>query len=357
MKRLLIINPFGIGDVLFTTPVVRALKSAYPDSVIGYWCNERVEGILRNNTYIDKAFALSRGDLKRIYNQSRLKGIYKFFSILHRIKKEGFNIALDFSLDHRYSLISKLLGIRRRIGFNYKKRGLFLTDKIDLESYNTKHVVEYYLDLLRFLNINPVSGDLDLFVPEKDRIKARGILSRYGISEKDLIIGIAPGAGASWGRDAIYKHWSALKFAQLANRIIDDFKARILILGDESERPIADIIVNAVKNKVVDLVGKTTLGEFAAIIGHLRILITNDGGPLHMAVASGVQTVSVFGPVDEGIYGPYPADKRHIVIKKDLSCRPCYKNFRFYGCVNNRTCIKDITVDEVFRATQNLMQN
>jgi lipopolysaccharide heptosyltransferase II len=356
LNRFLIINPFGIGDVLFTTPVIRSVKETFPDARIGYWCNERVEGILKNNIFIDKVFALSRGDLKKIYSQSKLKGIYRFLSLLSSIRKERFDISLDFSLDHRYSLISKILGIKKRIGFNYKKRGLFLTDKIGLEGYNAKHVVEYYLGLLKFLEIKPRVNNLDLFVSEKNKLRSKGILTRYAINDKDLIIGIAPGAGASWGRDASFKHWSAIKFAQLADKLIAAFGAKILILGDESERPIADIIVNAARNRVVDLSGKATLEEAAGLISNLRILITNDGGPLHMAVASGVETVSIFGPVDEKVYGPYPAGREHIVIKKELACRPCYRNFRFGGCLYNRSCIDEITVQEVFAAVEQLMQ-
>ena len=355
MKNFLLINPFGIGDVLFTTPVIRAIKTAYPDSIIGYWCNERTADILKNNPYINIIFPLSRGDLKRIYNESRLKGIFRFLSVLGGIKRGRFNVALDFSLDRRYGFVTKLLGIKKRVGFNYKKRGLFLTDKIELESYNNKHVVEYYLDLLKPLDIKPKGEALDLFIPQKDKIKAKNSLARYGIGENDLLIAIAPGAGASWGKDAAFKHWPPLKFAQLSDKLIDNLKAKVIILGDESERPIADIIVNAAKNKVVDFVGKTSLDESAAILGEVGVLITNDGGPLHRGVALGLKTVSIFGPVDEKVYGPYPPGKNHLVIKKDLSCRPCYKNFRFSGCVNNSRCVKDITLEEVFQAVQSLI--
>ncbi len=153
MKKFLIINPFGVGDVLFTTPVITSLKDKYPDSTIGYWCNERVKDIFADDPNIDKIFALSRGDLKRTYGNSRLEGIKRFLWLAFSIKKEKFDVVLDFSLDHRYSLLAKLLGIKKRIGFNYKNRGRFLTDKIDIDGYEDKHVVEYYLDLLKFIKM------------------------------------------------------------------------------------------------------------------------------------------------------------------------------------------------------------
>ena len=355
MKKFLIINPFGLGDVLFTTPALSAIKKSYPDAFIGYWCNERVEELLRNNPDINKIFALSRGDLKRIYNESRIKGICKFLKLLRDIKKERFDISLDFSSEHRYSLISKLLGIKKRVGFNYKNRGRFLTERIDINGYISKHVVEYYLDLLKPLDIAPKKRCLVLGISDTARMRIKNKISRFGIKDTDLLIGIAAGAGASWGKDASIKHWPAIKFAQLADSLCKDFGAKILILGDDSERPIADIIANTMVSKPVDLVGKTSLEEFCAVISNLKVLVTNDGGPLHIAVALGVKTVSIFGPVDDLVYGPYPLNDMHVVIKKDITCRPCYQDFKLALCDRERECINNISVDEVYSAVRSLL--
>ena len=356
MKRFLIVNPFGIGDVLFTTPVIRAIKDSEPHSIIGYWCNERVKEILENNQSIYKIFALSRGDLKKVYHKSIWRGIYKFISLVCEIRKERFDTLLDFSLDHRYSLIAKIIGVKRRIGFNYKNRGRFLTDKIDLDGYSGKHVVEYYLDLLKPIGIKPKSYNLELIIAEPSKIKSRGILAEHGINDKDLIIGIAPGAGASWGEDAFRKHWPAIRFGQLADRISNDLGAKIIILGDESEKPIADIIINSMHNKPLDLAGMTSLEELSAVINNLHILVTNDGGPLHIAVALGKKSVSFFGPVDPKVYGPYPPDERcHIVLKKNMECSPCYIKFHLFDCKRNRECLETIDVDSAFNAVKELL--
>lgn len=356
MNNFLFINPFGIGDVLFTTPLVRAIRYNWPESIIGYWCNERVKDILESSPHIDRIFALSRGDIKRLYGQSKIEGIRSALDLFNNIKKGHFDISIDFSLDQRYALVCKFAGIKRRIGFNYKNRGRFLTDRINIDSYHDKHVVEYYLDLLKFIDIKPQDPRLELAITEESKIKTDYLLKNLGINNNDLVIGIAPGAGASWGKDSVYKHWPAEKFAQLSDRIINDFNAKILILGDEFERPIADTIINVMHKETIDLTGKTGLEDLGAIINNLRLLITNDGGPLHMAVALNVKTVSIFGPVDEKVYGPYPASDRHIVIKQELPCRPCYKNFHFTNCFLNRKCIEDITVEEVYIAVKRLIQ-
>jgi lipopolysaccharide heptosyltransferase II len=349
-KKILIINPFGIGDVLFTTPVIKALKRQYPDSFIGFWSNLRVEPILKSNSQINKVFALSRGDLKKIYQDSFFQGLYRALKLIGEIKKEHFDICLDFSLDHRYSLLAKIVGIRQRIGFNYKGRGRFLSFGIDLEGYRDKHVVDYYLELLKFLNIPVVDKNLSLTVILNDDSKAKNILASVGVEETDCLIGIFPGAGGSWGRDAVAKHWPAPKFAQLANKLMDKFGAKVIILGDESERKIAEVIVHAMANKPIDLVGKIGLELLPAVIKNCNLLITNDGGPMHMAAALGIKSVSVFGPVSEVVYGPYPVGSDHIVLKSDLECRPCYKDFRLPVCDKDKECLKQVSVDAVFDA-------
>ncbi|MDD5129568.1 MAG: glycosyltransferase family 9 protein [Candidatus Omnitrophica bacterium] len=355
MKKFLIINPFGIGDVLFTTPVIKALRHQHPDSFIGYWSNLRVKPILESNLQINKVFALSRGDLKKIYRESFFKGIWMAFKLFWEIKKEGFDICLDFSLDHRYSLLAKIAGIKKRIGFNYKGRGRFLTGKIDIEGYADKHAVDYYLGLLKFLNIPAADKTLCLPVSAEGELKARKIFASVGIEKTDSVIGIFPGAGGSWGKDAAAKHWPALKFAQTASKLMEHFAAKVVILGDESERKIAEVIVHAMVKKPIDLTGKIGLDSLPAVIKNCNLLLTNDGGPMHMAVALGVKSVSIFGPVSEIIYGPYPADNEHLVLKSSLECRPCYHNFRLAACDKDRECLKRVSVDEVFNAAVKLL--
>ncbi len=354
MKKILIINPFGIGDVLFTTPLISAIKEGFPDAIICYWCNKRVKEVFLSNPKVSKVFALSRGDLKKIYQESYFEGIRQFFSLLSQLKKEKFDTAFDFSLDHRYGIISWLLGIKKRIGFDYKKRGWFLTDKITINGYKDKYVAERYLELLRFLGNMPerYRHQLEIIASETDKIRARISLEQAGISDKDILVAVAPGAGASWGESASLKHWPAIKYARLADSIIDKFNVRVLILGDISEKGIAEVVVTAMRNKAIDLSGKTTLGELIAVIGNTRLLITNDGGPLHIAAALGIKTISIFGPVDDLVYGPYPPSEKHIVVKCDLKCRPCYQNFRMDICSNNRECINSISVEKVFAAVE-----
>lgn len=353
MKRFLLINPFGIGDVLFTTPLIRALKEQIPDSTIAYWCNERVKELIAPDPYIDSVFALSRGDLKKIFGKSFFKGVGSLAGLWSGLRKARYDCAFDFSLDHRYGMLSALAGIKRRIGYDYKNRGRLLTDKVPCDGYQGKHVVEYYLELLRRIGIEAKDRNLRLYLSPDAKAKGRRILGACGINENDhLVIGMAPGAGGSWGRQASFKHWPSDRYAQLADRLMIEQGARVIILGEESEKLIAHRMIDAMHNKAIDLVGKTSVGELVSVMSNIHLLVTNDGGPLHIAVASGVRTVSIFGPVDEAVYGPYPPQKIHTVVTNDIECRPCYKKFRMEPCDNQRRCLEGIGLEPVIKAVQ-----
>ena len=343
--RVLIVNPFGIGDVLFTTPVMRALKEHQPGCEVWYWCNERVQDLFRHHPDVSGVFALSRGDLKRIGRRSGLEAARRFWGLLRGLQKARFDAAFDFSLDHRYSCILALLRVKRRIGFDYRGRGRFLTDKLTLTGYHDKHMAEYYLDLLDLIG-----------VPAAVRKFSMHVTQSAGADTSGRMIGIAGGAGASWGRDAGLKHWPAVKFAQLCDAVSEHYKAQIVLLGDASEKPIAEVISSMARCKPFDLVGETTLPELGGVMTFLDLLVSNDGGPLHMAVALGLKTVSIFGPVDARVYGPYPVSPDHRVITYPVECRPCYRDFRMPVCGRERACIKLIGVQDVFQAVREVLQ-
>jgi ADP-heptose:LPS heptosyltransferase len=193
---------------------------------------------------------------------------------------------------------------------------------------------------------------LELYLNDKDQWYTDELLKSKDLKDSSILIGLVPGAGRSWGMNAPFKHWSAENFARLADKLIEKYEAKIIIMGDFFEVGLAKTLVSNMHYKAFDFSGKTTIGQLAALLSKMKLVITNDGGPLHMASALGTKTVSIFGPVDEMVYGPYPPDEKHIVVKKELSCRPCYRNFRMPCCEYKRRCISLIEVDEVFDAVR-----
>ncbi|MDD5422922.1 MAG: glycosyltransferase family 9 protein [Candidatus Omnitrophota bacterium] len=355
--NILIINPFGIGDVIFSTPLVAILKMKYPESFIGYICNKRAYEVLKTNPNLDKMFLYEKDDYRHIWKRSKTGCLKEIFYFLDKIRKEKFDLVIDLSLGYQYSMLMKLIGIKDRIGFNYRNRGRFLTRKIDIEGFHEKHVIEYYLDLLRLIDIDISGYDAGpkVYTAASQKGPADRFLEEHAVTDKDMIIGVVAGCGASWGADAVYRRWDGKKFALLSDMLMKRYGARILLLGDHKDADVCRDIEAFTDDKVINLCGRTSMGEFVEYLTRCRMVVTNDGGPLHTAVGLGVPTVSIFGPVDEVVYGPYKSDVVHrVVSKKELPCRPCYKRFKFNKC-DNRLCLDSITVDDVMKACEEVI--
>ena len=351
-------NPFGIGDVLFSTPVIENVKAGYPGVFIGYLCNARTAPMFKNNHKVDKVFIYEKDDWRNLWKGSKAECIISFIRFLLEIKKYKFDLAIDLSLGRHYSFFLWLLGVKKRYGFNYKRRGVFLTDRINIEGYEGKHVIEHQLDLLRFMGLRPGQIKPRIYINDECNAWANNFLKNKAVVKNSghFIIGIVPGGGVSWGKSVDIRRWPKEKFAQLADKIIDAYSATVIIFGDKSESSLCNDVVSFMMNKPISVVGETDLMQFAALLSKCNLVVANDGGPLHLSVAVGVKTVSLFGPVDEKVYGQYPPDANmHRIIKNDLDCRPCYRKFRMPPCDHNKECLNAIAVDKVFRAIGELL--
>lgn len=342
-KRVLIINPFGIGDILFSTPLVTALKKEFSGCNIGYICNIRTEEILVTNPDIDEVFVFERDEYRELWEKSRIECIKKFYLFWREIRKRRFDITIDLSLGREYAFLCWLVGIKERRGFNYKGRGRFLTHKIPFGGFNDKPVGEYYLGLI---NLRPDKIETVLLPTYGDRERIDNFFKQSGIAERDVLIGIAPGGGAAFGKvKAHYKRWAPEKFAELAERVIGLGVSPILLWGPGEEN-LVEFIQDKINNGVL-IAPKTSIREMAVLMKRCKLVICNDGGMLHIAVSQGVPTISIFGPTDEKVYGPYPPSEKHIVIKSNVHCRPCYRRFKLSEC-NTKECMEDISVETIF---------
>lgn len=350
--KILIINIFGIGDVLFTTPLLSNIKAHAPGCRIFYLANRRTAPVLMEYADIEKVFVYERDEFVEVYKRSKREYWQKGRKLLAEIKAEKFDVVLDLSLNGSMSFFMSRLGIPQRIGYNYKNRSPFLTTKIPLKGYEERHVIEYYLDLLKPLGIAATHRAMHIPIPEDERMWARLHLEHNNLQEQKPVL-LLPGGGASWGKDADYKRWPAENYAKIADKIIEKFSAPIILMGDKKEKELCSRVGSLMKHKPLDFSGQTSIIQLAAMASVSRAVIVNDGGPLHIAVAAKAKTVSIFGPVDERVYGPYPADS-HVVITKPLACRPCYRRFRRADC-GHVSCLKTLTVEEVFEKIESAL--
>ncbi|PIQ83285.1 MAG: hypothetical protein COV75_08275, partial [Candidatus Omnitrophica bacterium CG11_big_fil_rev_8_21_14_0_20_63_9] len=191
-RRILIVNPFGIGDVLFSTPLVRAVREAFPKSAIAYLCNRRTEPILRHNPNITELFIYEKDELTATWDRAWWQAARDVAALLGRIRRHRFDMVIDLSLGERYSFILKLLGVRRRVGFDYRQRGRFLTGALAIDGYHDMHVVEYYQRLLEFLGVRLPRATIELQVAAEDETWATAWLRSRGLTDGRPLIGIVP---------------------------------------------------------------------------------------------------------------------------------------------------------------------
>ncbi|GAG75173.1 unnamed protein product [marine sediment metagenome] len=169
--KILIANPFGIGDVLFTTPVIANIKHQIPDAKIAYLCNRRVAPLLEKDARIYRLFVYEKDELRGLWQQSKCSCIKEIRHLLADIKQEGFDYVMDFSLAGEFGFFFWLAGIKKRIGYDYKKRAKFLNKKVPLKSFSDRHVIEYYLSLLKFINVEPKEKNIKIFLHWSKRLK------------------------------------------------------------------------------------------------------------------------------------------------------------------------------------------
>lgn len=357
-NRILVINPFGIGDILFSTPLVSVLKKEYPKSYIGYICNIKTKDVLETNPAIDEVFVFERDEYRNLWKDSRIGCIKKFIDFWCGIAKIRFDMVIDLSLGKEYAFFCWLAGIKERRGFNYRGRGRFLTHKMPFDGFNDKPVAEYYLSLLR-ADIEPQQRACQdsasafrntvLLPTNDDRFYIEEFLDKAGIKEEKALIGIAPGGGMSFGqKDQARRRWPAAGFSKLIEKIAANLNAKMILMWGPGEEKLVNEIKSVARHNAL-IAPKTTIRQMAALCQKCKLVICSEGGPVHIASSQGIKTISIFGPVDEKVYGPYPPCRNNIIIKTDTGCRPCYKRFKLPGCDKVR-CLEDITVDTVFEA-------
>ena len=142
-------------------------------------------------------------------------------------------------------------------------------------------------------------------------------------------------------------HWAAL-----ADALIERHGFKVILTGSASEQSIGDAIVSRMRQRPIVLVGETSVDELLAVLARCELVISGDSGPLHLAVALGRPTVSIYGPTDPAIYGPAPRPGQPaVVIRRGLHCSPCYTLRAAADCPYGRpSCMLDVTVQQVLRA-------
>ncbi|MFH1753364.1 MAG: lipopolysaccharide heptosyltransferase II, partial [Candidatus Omnitrophota bacterium] len=336
MERVLIVNVNWLGDVLFTTPFIRAIRGRFPSSHIACLVVPRCKDLLEGNPNVNEVI---------IYDEDGLhKSLIGKLKLIAALRRKRFDGAFVLHRSFTRALLMYLSGIKNRIGYNTKKRGFLLTKAVD-EPIGSLHKVEYFLDLARACGADANAGEYDFIVRDQERRDVGEFLKKKGISGEDTLIVLNP--GGNWPP----KRWPKESFAELSDRLSDELNAKVLITGAPSDMKLAHDIMALANKKPVSAAGKTTLKSLGAVMERADLMISSDSGPMHLALSVKSKVIALFGPTSDAITGPYGNRNNFYVIKKDIDCEvPCYD----FTCRDHR-CMKAITVDEVLAKAKEIL--
>jgi len=336
-EKILIRGVNWVGDAVLTIPAIRVIRNAYPQAHISLLIKPWVCDIFKQNPDIDEII---------LYDE-RFKGFIGRLKLTRLLRLKKFNTAILFQNAFDAAFISWLAGIPERIGYKRDWRGPLLTKAIPLDKEILKqHQVYYYLNLLKKIGFDIAEPQPYIYLTDEERRYAEEVLNTSLVTNRaSPVIGINP--GATYGSA---KRWLPERFAELIQRIINELNGSAIIFGSHQEVDIANEIVRGVRGQILNMAGKTTLRELAALISQCDIFITNDSGPMHMASALFVPVVAIFGSTDETVTGPL--GEGHRIINKKLTCAPCLKRECPEGHLR---CMTEITTDDVFNTVKEVL--
>jgi heptosyltransferase I len=366
-KKILLIKLSAVGDVVHTLPVLNKLRRRYPNAQIDWLVTPAIGELLRHHPAITNVIAFAREEWSKPW---RWAPFASYARLAAKLRAAGYDLVVDMHGQLRTALLALATGAPVRIGWDRPRAQIWhasarkfplearkhawqgaregswlaYTNPIPVPTIDV-HAVDRYLNVGSLLGFDAGPADFSFPVPQEASVRIEALLDYYDIAKAKLLV-MAP--GTIWET----KQWRRDGFAEVARHFLQAGLGVVLI-GSERERPICDQVAAAAPG-AVNLSGETTLSELAALIRRATICLTNDSGPMHLAVALGRPVVSVFGPTDPIWIGPYHRD--NAVVRTDLPCSPCYLR-RLKNCRHAHACMEDLPAQAVIERAESLLAN
>ena len=326
MKDILLIRLSSLGDVVLTSPAIRAVRQHFPQARIAMLVAKQFVDLLTENPHLDEVIAFDR--------KSRHKDTVEMWRVVRLLCERNFDLAIDFQRKFRTSLLAYLGGAKCRVGY-HQPNGLLCTVRVP-DSVN-KHAIDRYFDLLHAVSIPATDRTLELFLMGAEHNYAHEVFVARGVKSDGLKVGLFPGAG--WK----LREWMPDRFAAIGDRVSRHFGAQVLIFGGPDEHELVNQVSSLMTTEPVSFAGDLRTRQLAAFIACCDLFITNDTGPMHIAAAMRTPTVALFGPGNHIRF--QPVDSIHTTIRHPVPCNPCKQ---FTDTCKDNICMKLITVDEVW---------
>jgi lipopolysaccharide heptosyltransferase II len=337
--KILIIKFSSPGDIILSSPAIRSIRERFKSNgkryKISFLVGEESKNIMLTCPYIDELLVC---DFK---NKDR--GLLGFLRLAASLRKNNFDMVIDLQNNLKSHLLGALAFALNRYGYDNKKFGFLLNHRIKDEKPAIGPVTHQFR-ILKMLGIELDNPKLELWPTPQDDEHIKEFLKGEWLSVNQKLVGINISASPRWASKA----WPLEHIAKVCEELSKK-DMRIVITGTGRDLAQANALLNSVKlAKPINACGKTTINQLACLIKNCSVYISSDSAPLHIAVAVGTPFLALFGPTDPVRHLP-PA-KNYLLIKKDLSCSPCYNP----KC-KNRKCMKQITPEEVLGAVDKLL--
>jgi heptosyltransferase-3 len=344
-RRILLTRMKFIGDIVLTTPLIRTLRDTFPDAYIAYLGDAQSVSLLEHNPYLSEIIPFDFSP-KGVFNRNTL---IEQMRVAVLLRKRKFDLAIDLFCNPRSALLTFATGAPVRVGGDFHLRGKLYTIRIR-DDGTPKSAIDFHYQSLKAAGIQPLHYKTEIFLTENEKADAREFLKQQGIDAAKPVVAIHP--GATWPS----KMWLPERFAQLSERIFAELHAQTVLTAGPDDLEVVKKVQHAAPKNVPAL-SVLTLRQLAAVLSQCSVFVTNDCGPMHIAVAVGTSTIGIFGPGEENIWFPYTQEfpdgsSKHSALRKDVPCHPCHLN------VCNRTgddymeCMKLLSVDEVLQAVK-----
>ena len=328
-EKILLIRLSSLGDIVLTTPAIRAVRAHFRDAYIAMLVAKQSAEILRENPYLDEIIPFDR--------RAKDKDTGEMLRIIRLLRERKFTLALDLQRKFRTGLLMCFSGARERIG-----KGRFCTVRV--HEQGNKHAIAHYFDVLHAAGIPAEDQRLELFLSESERLAAAQRFDTAGVSDEQLKVGFFPGAG--WK----LREWMPERFAAIGDRLVEHFNANVLIFGGQQEVALVETVANLMNADAIPFAGNLQIRQLAACIEKCDLFLTNDTGPMHIAAGVGTATVSLFGPGNHIRF--QPLGTQHHTIRHDVPCSPCKQ---FTDKCKDNICMKGIAVDEVWQSISRVL--
>jgi heptosyltransferase I len=356
-SKILLIKLSAVGDVVHTIPVLNKLRRRYPAAQIDWLVTPPIAELLRHHPAITNVIEFAREEWQSPW---RLTPFANYARLAASLRATGYDLVVDMHGQLRTALLTLATGAPVRVGFDRPRPEVWSASDREFPPLARKHAwqgaregswIAYThhipvptLDVHavdRYLNVGPILGlddgaaDFSFPIPAAASARIEQLLRGHGIADTQLLV-LAP--GTVWET----KHWGSGKFAEVARHFMQKGFAATLI-GSRRERAVCAEVAQLAPG-AVNFAGETSLSELAALIRRSTICVTNDSGPMHLAVALGRPVASVFGPTDAIWIGPYR--RKNAVLQANLPCSPCYLR-QLSRCPHGHACMHDVSARAV----------